>query len=596
MLTLDAHTQFYARTRQLANEFSAIEHDVSQREQWLLDQIRSLTDRIKKGAQIKQPEIVKTALAQYYQRTSEVLSAWERKVARYDAGLRFSKQFGDSLLVFVYGKVKGGKSQLGNFMATGRCKPDAAWMDTLAKSLHTPEFFGGERNEAFGEAINLATGFRVGETETTSGIQGFTVPGLTWVDSPGLHSVNPENGELAQKYVESADLIIYPMNTANPGRESDFQEIGKLLDAGKRLLVVITRCDLEEPDEENGQIVYRRVMKTDAARRDQELYVQAGLDKLCSTLGIQNANTNVISVSVTFAEENGNTAEALQASGVQRLFNALTQIIDSDAITLKKQVPDNNLQAFYRALLSSDNELSLKRLTTPLNDALQQLDQLEKELDAIEEQARTRIHYHLSEQMDTLVDAHAGQRDVKALEKDLSVLIEGAIEDHYRAPMQNLYQNALGTLTGLTTNLGLCTGVSFNDKTAEIVVDISGRVGATTTGIGAVVGGVGGFFLLSPFGLAPLGSMVGSTVGGWLGNKSKHLFTTKQRKTITVGDNREEIKGLLINKCQSTVNSLMSHLKQHAREEILGPMRKALLHVNNDTITFEHTIEEQLHV
>ena len=78
------------------------------------------------------------------------------------------------------------------------------------------------------------------------------MPGLTWVDSPGLHSVNRANGDLAREYVEHADLILYTMSSQAPGRASDMGEIGELLADKKSLMVLLTgsvrptgrgRCD-----------------------------------------------------------------------------------------------------------------------------------------------------------------------------------------------------------------------------------------------------------------------------------------------------------------------------------------------------------------
>jgi polynucleotide 5'-kinase involved in rRNA processing len=48
---------------------------------------------------------------------------WQKKIATQDTGVHFRAGFNDSLLVFVYGKVKSGKSSLGNYMAWGHTDP-----------------------------------------------------------------------------------------------------------------------------------------------------------------------------------------------------------------------------------------------------------------------------------------------------------------------------------------------------------------------------------------------------------------------------------------------------------------------------------------
>ena len=88
-----------------------------------------------------------------------------------------------------------------------------------------PTYFSGQKTEVKGgdaaKEAETKKEFRVGATEATSSIQGFSLDGLTWIDSPGLHSINQENGDLAKDYVEHADLILYTMKSDSPGRRAD---------------------------------------------------------------------------------------------------------------------------------------------------------------------------------------------------------------------------------------------------------------------------------------------------------------------------------------------------------------------------------------
>ncbi|MCP5972895.1 dynamin family protein, partial [Klebsiella pneumoniae] len=77
-------------------------------------------------------------------------------------------------------------------------------------------------------------------------IQGFKLPGFTWVDSPGLHSTNTANGDLARKYVDQADLILYTMNSQAPGRQSDMSEVSSLLNGKRSLMILLTGSDITE--------------------------------------------------------------------------------------------------------------------------------------------------------------------------------------------------------------------------------------------------------------------------------------------------------------------------------------------------------------
>lgn len=592
MIQLSTHQQFYQHTSALAYELTTIENQVKDKEQQLLDGIKQLTLAVHKASTEKQPKVVKELVTGYFSQVEQVLKAWQNRVANYDAGLSFREQFGDSMLVFVYGKVKAGKSSLGNFIATGRGEPDEDWMNQLGKKLHSPEFFLADKNHKFAETINFKQGFQVGGVETTSCIQGFRVPGMTWVDSPGLHSVNSENGELAQKYVDSADLIIYLMNTSQPGRKSDLLELESLLKAGKRVLVLITRSDgLNEDVDDEGNIISTREMKAEHDRRDQENYTQQSLDKLCAELGVSDIDTSVLTISAEYAESNGNSPEAMRESGMQALFDKLQTILKSEGIALKKQVPMNNLQHFYRQLLNESGELSLISLRKPLIQALNELSELQGQLQQISEQAQSRIALDFVSQLDALVETYAASGTMQGLEEELQQLVEQSLTEHYQQPMQQLYQQALGAFSSATANMGLCMELSFENKRAQITVDVSRKSAAVGTGAGAVLGGIIGFLAGGP-----LGATIGSTLGGLAGGAAGSAFNSQETRTITVGDNREEIKNILLSKGRERVAAIIEELNQQTNQELLSPLQIALERVLKQTEDFQNYLTEQCHV
>lgn len=588
---LTTHQNFFKHTTALANELATTEQRVKEQEQQLFSKIKQLTQAVKQASQTKQPVMVGAAIQGYFADTNQVLEAWQTKVNSYEAGLSFRKKFGDSLLVFVYGKVKAGKSSLGNYIATGNSKPDSAWMKKLPKLLHKPEFFIEETNQKFAEAINHEQGFQVGADETTSCIQGFTVPGMTWVDSPGLHSINTENGDLAQKYVESADLIIYPMNSAQASRGTDLEELEALLKTGKRILVLITRSDLVDIDydDETGDEIKTLMMKSDKDRQDQEEYTQQKLSELCEKLSITGADTSAITVSIVYAEHHHNSPEAMQASGLQNLFEKLQGILSSEGINLKKQVPENNLKAFYRALLEEGTALSFSNLLTPLEEALGKLADQKQQLEAITKQAQHRINYQLANKVDSLVETHAESRDVQALNKALEEAVAQAIADEYQQPLKDLYQTTLGTLVTATQGMGLCVDLNFADKTQDITVDISQKSAAVGGGAGGVIGGLVGFLLAGPAGM-----VAGSMAGGLVGAKAGSYFNSQETQTIVYGDNREEVKNMLIQKSQELVNRNLLNIKNQADIEVLQPVDTAIKQVHQQAITLKNYIEGSL--
>lgn len=593
MTQLSAHRLFFQHTSKLAQDLVHIESQVREREQQLLQGVNRLMEGIRQAAGVPQPKPVAMLLQSYFGELEVVLASWQKKVASYDAGLGLRKRVGDSLLVFVYGKVKAGKSSLGNFIATGRARPDEVWMAQVGELLHMPEFFQEERNDAFAENIDHERqGFKVGEMETTSVIQGFCVPGMTWVDSPGLHSINGDNGALANKYVESADLIIYPMNSAQPGRRTDLSELQELLKSGKRILVLITRSDaIEEDVNEAGELIQTRVMKPEQNRRAQEAHVQGELDRLCSELSLDDIDTQVLSISVEYAETHGNSTEAMRESGMQALLDKLQGLLQSEGIELKKQVPMNNLQDFYRKLLAADSDLSVQRLRQPLLQAEQQIVQLQQQHEQIRKGALHRITLQLSRQVDQLVEQYADDEDMQSLEKQLAQRVEQALKEHYWQPVHQLFDQAATTLAGATESMGMCMGLSFERKTIEVAVDTSGKVTALVNAALVVAGTVIGAF----FG-GPAGARSGSVVASAVAPVTQRVIKTSKQQVVDVGDNREEVKNSLLTAVQKQMQEKLEEQYRLEHEQFLQPILQALQKVLGQAQSFQNEIKEQCHV
>lgn len=594
MTQLITHQQFFQHTTGLAQELAQIKNSLKQQEQELFTNIRQVNSAVENAGamQGKGKTAVNQAVHEYFAQINKVLNAWEKRVKNYEIGLSFREKFGDSLLVFVYGKVKAGKSSLGNFIATGRGKPDAEWMQTLEKQLHKPDFFMEEKNNKFNEKINFEQGFQVGAEETTSCIQGFRVPGLTWVDSPGLHSVTDANGELAERYVESADLVIYPMNSAQPGRNSDLEELEDLLRMKKRILVLITRSDEidTDVDEETGEVVHKLIMKSDEKRQSQVDYVQKELQELCEKMGLADVDTSALSISVDYAEKNGNSEEAMQASGLSALFEKLDSTLKSEGVELKKQVPMRNLQAFYAELLNPDpeSELSIIGLTSPLQQALASVEKLKDQLPIISERALATIENEYAGKVDELVEQAAASRNIKDAQKQLDIFLDGAIQKHYKQELDALCQQTLHAMMSTSREMGLAVDIDFENKTRDIQVDVSAKSKAVGGGLGSVLGGVAGALVGGP-----LGAVAGAALGGLGGSAAGAHFSHSETRTIVSGDNREEIKDILLKKGNALIEQTINGIQQQYIENIFNPVLGAINNVSQEVTSLEQYIQQK---
>lgn len=143
----------------------------------------------------------------------------------------------DRLVILVFGEVNAGKSGLANHLAG------------LDFDLDPYEV----RGQAFvGDAP--APGGRLKElpTECTNAFQGFKMPGLLWIDCPGVLSATPENANIARRLVGRADMIIVASSSDAPFKSSEAQELGRLIreqgDQDLVGIVVLTKCDEAEHD------------------------------------------------------------------------------------------------------------------------------------------------------------------------------------------------------------------------------------------------------------------------------------------------------------------------------------------------------------
>ena len=181
-------------------------------------------------------------------------------------------------IVLVFGRTNAGKSTLGNFLR-GKSLLEASFDNPWKNGAIKPGPITVVKS-ADGKQADSRDWFKEGSTETTQEIQCFTLPGLLWVDTPGIGSVNDETlGELARKYADNADLVIYLDHSDNPGLSSNATALVKLLEQGQETLAIINQSDKTGPllkgaDGnalfENGKPKKSRIPKPEEDRRAQE--------------------------------------------------------------------------------------------------------------------------------------------------------------------------------------------------------------------------------------------------------------------------------------------------------------------------------------
>lgn len=464
--------------------------------------------------------------------------AWKAKLENQDKGLSFRKNFEDSLLVYVYGKVKSGKSSLGNYMAWGYTDPTPEQQDGKKHDYQTYENSHAENGDAHNEAEQQAK-FRVGATEATSSIQSFRLPGLTWVDSPGLHSVRAENGELAKEHADHADLILYTMKSSAPGRASDLAEIRDLYSKEKNIMLLLTSSDKKAHgwDSEKNEATERCVMKSAQDRLLQRDYVKKELQEA----NLDISNVEILSLSARYAELNADNPEAIKESGMGQLFATLHQISQARGVRMKRAVPMTNFKNFLTGCISEVT--AYHTLTGSFTQELEKLSAgLPKQRVPAIREAQAKMRADIQATFDTLAAGRDDESQVNAALKQSKSTWDSQMEKRIGSALNAILAEVMKefkasiTATWQTSTLTLPT-FSVEKVTEQIPDGYIKGTRSRNSGLGGLIGGGLGL-LLGPVGVA-VGASIGAGLGAMTGNSSRPGMRNIE---VAVGDNLNDLR------------------------------------------------------
>ena len=267
----------------------------------------------------------------------------------------------------VFGAVKAGKSSLGNFFA-GK-KFFNAPFDNHYKKIPKPIFETEERGRDTGDIekdLSGDTWFQEGVTDTTGAIQYFTLSGLRWIDSPGTGAVGKAGDtknmtQLVEEYLKYTDMCIFLMNSSESGLQDDMKYMLQLDKDGQESLIVITKSDDHEEDEdEKGELITilvpkspedRKLQEDDICKRVEEKFINESQNfRKESTEKLQKFREKfrAISISTALANEAIQTEddEKFKASNLDKLIKILGDKVSDNAIARKQENPRKLLNGF----------------------------------------------------------------------------------------------------------------------------------------------------------------------------------------------------------------------------------------------------------
>lgn len=319
----------------------------------------------------------------------KAITEWRQQVEKNTKGIKFMKDHEKYLVVMVFGAVKAGKSSIGNFFAGKYLK--RADFDNIYKNVDHPAFAMQEKAREEGDVIKDKNGdvwFKEGVTDTTGAIQYFTLSGLRWMDTPGTGALSKEHDkrnmeEMVKEYLPFSDLCVFLMNSSEPGLQDDMKYINDLSRDGQEALVLITKSDVVDEDEDaEGNIIRRYLAKPASDRKLQE-------DDICKRIHekypeIPVERYKALSVSTLVAKEAiaGHDEELYKSSNLDIFMKLLGDKASADAVRFKERMPKKNLNIFIDKIINGTEEFQgIAGLEASLQKTLQPIKEYKEKIE-----------------------------------------------------------------------------------------------------------------------------------------------------------------------------------------------------------------------
>lgn len=368
-------------------------------------------------------------------------SAWPSRRAAREPARALAGLFEDVTILLVFGKLNAGKSSLCNFIA------DRFLADGSAVSYFHLDAAG---------VVVPSERLLEGATETTARLQGVRLGRkLVLLDTPGLHSMTPENAALTRRFTDSADAVLWLTSSASPGQVQELDELLRELRRGKPLLPIITRSDVYEEDEIAGELVRRLRNKSVENRALQEADVTRRAADKFAILGLDPAQLEPpLSLSVSMARQQGETAAALDAAGVSRLWAAFAKLAAPASAYKMRKRPEMLLHH-----LQEDVWAPLERELGPGLERLQASVRAERAgLEARQERLVAMVWRRVVPVLPDLLDAYAAGGDEGRLDAALSEALHTACGDAGREHFPDYQTLSVAVSTAVDPSAGQVLG------------------------------------------------------------------------------------------------------------------------------------------
>ncbi len=515
-------------------------------------------------------------------------NSWVNNYQAMEEREKFRSDLASYFIIIIFGKVKAGKSSLGNFIAKQK-------LPTQEVSFFKYDEAGKEVTVKELEEVDDDS-FATNNLECTAEIQGFKLGRLAWIDTPGLGSMTKENGDLAKEYIQAADYIIYPTSSDSPLQKDETNQLEELFTQNKKVTICITKSDETEEDEcvcgsENGcencnsGIVNTLLNKNSNNRQKQESWVKEEIikiipsDKKAALLG------DVFSISVHTAKQGlaQSNDKLYENSHLSIFYDQVTDVLKHKAADLKTSTPYDSLKAFI-----NKDILGLEGTgTNSIKIIKDSLDDLDKQISE-SLQRFTDLQNNTENDVKSILDEVLTKYSIEINQSNLNDILTQVDKEVGEQVSKELQNNITEIFSDFETSLDQFTK-SFDSKEFKIN-DKYKEVSYTTTtvrkkmgsGIGSLLGAAGGFIVAGPAGLV-LGGMAGKAAGGAIGAATS---STKKIKVKT-GDNKEEVLQKFKSYKEEGYTLQVNTVYQQLQNDFFEPLQRVSEIIAEDINRFE---------
>lgn len=330
---------------------------------------------------------------------NENIKQWHHQIEKNKKGIKFMHSHEKYLVVMIFGAVKAGKSTLGNFFA-GKDFINAPF-DNEYKYREHPVFATEEKGRDTGDIEkdnNGNTWFSEGVTDTTGAIQYFTLSGLRWMDSPGTGALEKDHDkrnmeEMVNEYIPYTDFCIFLMNSSEPGLMADMKYIKKLSREEQEAMVVITKSDyVDEDEDENGNLIRVWCAKTQENRKMQEDDILQRLHKTYPEVPVNKFRAISVSTLLANSAIKNNDEQKYKDSNLDKLMMILSNKVSENIIELKEKKPKQNLNNFIESVIIEKEDFKgINELEEQLNSILKPIDEYKETIREITKKLQKSI-------------------------------------------------------------------------------------------------------------------------------------------------------------------------------------------------------------